>query len=192
MILVRSALGGDVDLRHLAPELGGVDAGLHLEFLEAVDRGQEGIRIKVDILIDDPVERVLVVFAALTGDREILRGSVTTLPSGCAAASAARPVRAHVRDHRHQADEVSTVERQLQDLFILNDGPDRRIRGVDHRSAAGDLDRHLHRAKLQREIQPGRLLYLQLDSVADLALKALQVHFDVVDAREQGGEHVAA
>ena len=117
VIRVRAALGGDVDLRHFAPELGRVDAGLHLEFLDAVDRGQEGIRIEVDVLIDDPVERVLVVFAALTGDREILRGSVATLPAGGAATAAAGPVRAHVRAQRHEIDEVATVERQLQDLL---------------------------------------------------------------------------
>ena len=188
MIRVRAALGGDVDLRHLAPEFGRVDAGLHLEFLDAVDRGQEGIRIEVDVLIDDPVERVLVVFAALTGDSEILRGSVATLPAGRAAAAAAGPVRAHVRAQRHEIDEVAAVERQLQDLLVLDDRADRGVRGVDHRRAAGDLDRHLDGSELQREIQTGRLLHLQLDSVADLALKTLQVHLDVVDTREQIGE----
>ena len=76
--------------------------------------------------------------------------------------------------------------------MILDDGPDRRIRGIDHRRAARHLDRHLHGAKLQGEIQTGRLLHLQLNAIADLALKALQVHFDAVDAREQVGEHVAA
>src|SRR6202022_2873569 len=55
VIRVRPALGGDIDLRDLPPKFGRVDAGLHLELLDAVDRGQERIRVEVHILIDDAV-----------------------------------------------------------------------------------------------------------------------------------------
>ena len=192
MIRVRAALGGDVDLRHLASEFRRVHAGLHLEFLDTVDRGQEGIRIEVHILIDDTVERVLVVFATLPGDREILGRAIAALSAAGSAAGTARVVRTDVRTERYQVDEVTAIERQLQDLFVLDDGADRRIRGVDHRGAAGHLDRHLHRSKLQRKIETGRLLHLQLDAASNLALKALQVDFDVVYAGEQIWKHIAA
>ncbi len=174
----------------LPPKFGRVDAGLHLELLHAVDRGQERIRVEVHILIDDAVERVLVVFAALAGNREILAGAVASLPAGGSPSGAARIVRTHIRAEGHQADEVAPIERQLEDLSIRDDGPDGRIRGIDHRSGAGDLDRHFHGAKRQGEIQTGRLLDLQLNSVGNLRLKALQLRSDVVDTGEQRREHV--
>jgi hypothetical protein len=87
VIRVRAALGRDVDLCDLAPEFRRIHTGLHLEFLDAVDRGQKRVRVEVDVLIDDAVERVLVVFATLPGDREILRRAVATLSAAGSAAS---------------------------------------------------------------------------------------------------------
>ena len=191
VILIRSALGGDVHLRRLATEFSRIHAGLDLEFLHAIDRGQERVGVEVDVLIDDAVERVVVVFAALTGDRKVLRRAIAPLPAAGATAAAARVIRAHVLAQRHQVDEVAPVERQLEDLLVVDDRSNGSIGDVDHRCAAGDLHGHLHGTQLQGEIETGRLLHLQFDSVKDFALKALQVHSDVVHTRQQVRKHVA-
>ena len=63
--LVRAGLGDDVHLAGGAAELGRVDAGLHLELFERVDRRQQNVRIEIDVGVVRAVECVVVVLAAL-------------------------------------------------------------------------------------------------------------------------------
>ena len=76
---VRARLRDHVHLARLAPEFGGVDAGLHLEFFERVDRRQEDVGVEVDVGVVDAVERVVVEFAALPGNRQLLVGARAAL-----------------------------------------------------------------------------------------------------------------
>ena len=62
---VRARFRDHVHLARPTPEFGGVDAGLHLELFERVDRRQEDIGVEVDVGVVDAVERVVVEFAAL-------------------------------------------------------------------------------------------------------------------------------
>ena len=52
---IRTRLGHDVHLSCRPPELRRVDAGLHLEFLERVDRGQEDVGVEVDVRVVDTI-----------------------------------------------------------------------------------------------------------------------------------------
>ena len=63
--VVRPRLGDHVHLARLAPEFGGVDAGLHFEFFERVHRRQKDIRVEVDVGVVHAVQRVVVEFPAL-------------------------------------------------------------------------------------------------------------------------------
>src|SRR5207253_8957084 len=49
VVSIRSAPSRDVDLGGFTPEFGGIDAGLHLEFLQSVDGGEECVGVKVDV-----------------------------------------------------------------------------------------------------------------------------------------------
>ncbi|PYQ81003.1 MAG: hypothetical protein DMG01_05235 [Acidobacteria bacterium] len=77
--IVRARLRDDVHLARLAPEFGGVDAGLHFELFERVDGGQEDVRIEVDVGVVDAVQRVVVELAALPRNRQLLVGARAAL-----------------------------------------------------------------------------------------------------------------
>ena len=76
---VRPRLGHDVHLAGGASELRGVDAGLHLELFQRVDRRQEDVGIEIDVGVVDAVERVVVELAALAGNGDLLVGARTAL-----------------------------------------------------------------------------------------------------------------
>ena len=132
---VRARLRDHVHLARLAPEFGGVDAGLHLEFFERVDRRQEDVGVEVDVGVVDAVERVVVEFAALPRNRQLLVGARAAL--AVARLAGAGKLGADVRAQRDQLEIVSAVERQLDDAPVLDDGADGRIRGFDQRRDPG-------------------------------------------------------
>src|SRR5437763_1297388 len=100
------------------PELGGIDAGLHLELLQRVDGGEKRISVEVDVGIGDAIQSVIVELAALAADREILAGAVASLAAGGCAAI--RKTRIHVGAESDQLDEVPPVERQLHDSLVVD------------------------------------------------------------------------
>ena len=77
---VRARLGDDVHLTGGTSELGRVDAGLDLEFLERIDRRQEDIGVEIDVGVVHAVQRVVVELAPLARDRELLVGARAALP----------------------------------------------------------------------------------------------------------------
>ena len=123
---VRARLGDDVHLAGGAAELGRIDAGLHLEFLERVNRRQEDVGVEIDVGVVHAVERVVVELAPLTRDGDLLVGTRAAL--AIAGLAGAGEPGADVRAQRNQAEVVATVQRQLDDPPILDDRPDRRIR----------------------------------------------------------------
>ena len=72
---IRTRLGDDVHLAGGAAELGRVDAGLHFEFLERVDRRREDVGVEIDVGVVDAVERVVVEFPPLARDGDLLVGT---------------------------------------------------------------------------------------------------------------------
>src|SRR3981081_19193 len=105
------------------PEFGGVDTGLHFEFLQGVDRRQEGVGVEVDVGVCDTVERIVVELAALATDREVLSRPASSLAAGCGAA--VRIAGIYVGAECDQLDEVSPVERQFNDALIIDYGAER-------------------------------------------------------------------
>ena len=76
---VRARFRDHVHLARPTAEFGGIHAGLHLEFLERVDRRQEDIGVEVDVGVVHAVERVEVELAALPRNRELLVGARAAL-----------------------------------------------------------------------------------------------------------------
>ena len=137
VILVGAGLGEHVDLRGLAAELRRIDAGLHLEFLQRVDRRHhhEGIEIRVGVL--HAVERVVIEIGALPGDRNGLRRADAALPR--AGLSLAGEARRYVRRQRNQLQVVAAVQRQFHDALVLDDRADRGVVGDQQRRVGAAL-----------------------------------------------------
>ncbi len=127
MKAVASGLGRDVDLAGGAAELGREDAGLNLELLNGVDRGQENIKVKADIGVVDSIQSEIIELAALAGDRDVLGAALAPLPSGGGTVRA--EAEAHVGTERNQLQEVAPVERQVHDTFIFDHRSDRGVFG---------------------------------------------------------------
>ena len=190
MVLVGPADGGDVDLRGFASELGGIDARLHLEFVQRVDGRQERVAAVIDVRIGDAVQRVVIELLPLPADRNLgSRAAVASLARG-------RPVGAetgdHVRAESDQRGEVAPVERQIDDPFVIDHGAHRGIFGGQQRSASSHLDHLGDRADPELEVEAGHLLHLQLDAVANLGLQALHFRLDVIYARQQRREGIVS
>ena len=76
---VAAGLGKDVDLRRPMAELGGIDAGLHLEFLQGIDRGKDDIGVEIGIGVVDSVEREIVKHDPVPAGRDRLVGAIAAL-----------------------------------------------------------------------------------------------------------------
>ena len=76
---VRARLGHDVHLARGPSELRRVDAGLHLEFFQRVDRRQEDVGVEVDVGVVDAIERVVVELAPLARNGNLLVGARAAL-----------------------------------------------------------------------------------------------------------------
>ena len=95
---IRARLGDDVHLAGGAAELRRIDAGLHLEFLERVDRRQEDVGVEIDVGVVHAVERVVVELPPLARDRDLLVGTRAAL--AIAGLAGAREPGADVRAQR--------------------------------------------------------------------------------------------
>ena len=80
VIIVAAALGDHVDLGRVIPVLGGIDAGLHLHFLDGVDGGLYHIAVEVGVGIVDAIERVVVEHDARAAHRDGFVGAGAALP----------------------------------------------------------------------------------------------------------------
>src|SRR5580700_9732866 len=118
MVLISPADRGDIDLGGLASKLGGIDAGLHLKFLQGVDRRQEGVAAVVDVGVGDAIQSKVIPLLPLPADGYLRNcGTIATLTRG-------RPVGAEagndVRAQSYQRSEVAPIERQIDDALIVN------------------------------------------------------------------------
>ena len=138
MILVAAGLGGHVDLRGVVAELGGIDAGLHLEFLQRVDGRQHDVGIEIGVGIVDAVEREVVEHDALAGDRDRLIGAVAALAR--AGLSGGGRERRGVGRERDELQVVAAVQRQLDDALVVDHGADGGVLGLQLGGAGFDGD----------------------------------------------------
>ena len=83
---------------------------------------------------------------------------------------------------RNEAEIVATVQRQLDNQPIPDDGADRRIRGGDERRGGGHFSYFGERAHFELEVDAERLLDVQLHGVLK-GLEPLQLGLDLVVAR---------
>jgi hypothetical protein len=190
VIVVGAAARGNVDLPGGAAELGRVDSGLHLEFLERLHRGQHDEQVEVDVRIRDAVERVVAPGRAGAGERHRQLGAGAALPAGRLRGLVESE--GHVGAQRDQTEEVASVERQVGDAPLLDDGADGGVLGRQQRNRAGHLDGFAHLADFQREVDARRLLHLQLDARARRHFEALTLGLDFVHARNQRRDGVDA
>ena len=79
VIRVAAGFGQHVDLRRFVAEFGGIDAGLHFEFLDGIDRGKDDIGVEIGVGVDHAVEREIVEHDALPAGRDRLVGAVAAL-----------------------------------------------------------------------------------------------------------------
>ena len=178
-----------VHLARLAAEFRGVDAGLDLELLERVDRGEKDVGVEVDVGVVDAVERVEVELAALARNRQLLGGARAALPG--ARLPGAGELGADVRAERDELEIVPAVQRQFDDAPVLDHRADGGIRRLDQRRDADDRRLFGDRAQLHREVDARRLLHLQFN-VAVQGFEPHQLGGDRVGAGRQRGKIVQA
>ena len=139
--LVGAGLRHDV---HVGPgggaEFGGRDVGLDPELLNCVDRGLHAESLEERLVVVDSIQRVVVSFAPQSADRD---RCPVGLESGHRAGA-----RDSSRDQHGQLGEATSVERQLDDLLVVDGRRHRRTVGLELRQCRGDIDhlRHLPNA----------------------------------------------
>ena len=106
---------------------------------QRVDRRQQHVGVEVQVGVLDAVERVVVVVDALAGDVE--REAVALAAHALLALARRGAVGRRARNQRRELQVVASVERQLDDGAVLDDGADRGVLGLEQRRAAGDFDR---------------------------------------------------
>jgi hypothetical protein len=187
---VAARLRGDGDDAGAAAELGGEDAGEHLELAHLLDRRGD----------DDRVERVLVVVDAVDQPRIRVRLVAERVevrrPARVEGAGAGEVlVRLSRRDagrQIHEGREVAAVERQFLDRAFLDDGADFGGIRPQQRRFGHHGRRLLDAAHLERHVDAGALIDLQDDAFADPLPEAGHADFDGVGARRQERHRVAA
>ena len=161
---------------------------MHFEFLESVNRGQDHVRVEVDIRILHAVQREVIERAPLACDSDVLRCARPTLAL-ILLTGAGEPI-AHVGTERRKLEEVASVERHLDDALILDDRSDRRVFRRDECCSALHFDGLAHVSNLQSEIDARRKLNLQFDVILRNRAETRQFDLDVVFARLQNREVV--
>jgi hypothetical protein len=125
---------------------------------------------------------------ALAGD---VQGEAVALSTHALLALAGRrPVGRGARDQRGELQVVATVERQLDDRPVLDDGADRRVRGLQQRRAARDLDHLGELADFERHRDPAGAAHLYGDVAALEGAESAQRGFERVGAGRDGRHHV--
>ena len=173
--LVAAALGDDVDRRAAVASVLRRRLRLQIELLDGVNRQQAGrcsgnahlVQRRVveeGIVVVRAVQQVVVAAVAVAVDVELAEA---LLSAGHAAA-----FHGHAGSQRHQLAEVASVQRQVNDQFVLDHLRERARRGVQlvdrglHldrlldllQLAQGKVDRrfgaHVHLHRLPRQLQP--------------------------------------
>ena len=186
--LVGARLGRGVDLRDRPAVLRVEQAGDDVELLQRVHRRQQHVGVEVQVGVLDPVERVVVVVDALAGD---VQREAVALPAHALLALARRgTVGRGAGDERGELQVVPSIQRQLDDRPVLDDRADRRVRGLQQRRAARDLDHLGELADFQRERDPARAAHLHGDVPSLQGAEPAERGLQGVDARLDRRHHV--
>lgn len=179
MKLIRSRLGGDVDLpTAVAPKLRIVRIGLNLELLNGFRGQPDGGNRHRDIVVVRAVNREVVVAGALTVDADPARTW--------------RPERIG-RQHRQVVDVTSGGEGQFHDPACLESGADGWGVAVQRHDAVGaDGDGIGLFANLQRDIEAGVIGRNDANIRIFAPLEAFLFDDDPIDAGVKGRDAVAA
>ena len=125
MVLVGAGLCGDVDLTHVAPVFRRINAVLHFEFLQRVDRRQQKIIVEVIVCIVQTVERVVVELGALPGNTDGGGGAQAALNRGLLPG---RSKSIHnIGAQRHQLKEFPAIQWQVRNSLRSDHGAHRDI-----------------------------------------------------------------
>ena len=153
--LIGAALDGGIDHRaRRVTEFRREGAGLDFEFLHRVHRGRNRDAVASDRA---SVGHGIVIDSV---QRDLVRGEA-------AAARDEREIRPHAEHGRRVAGEqtqrkgIPSVERQFEDLLVLDHLAQRRCLGLQQRSHFLDFDHLAHLARLQGDTDGGRLVHLK-------------------------------
>jgi hypothetical protein len=75
---------------------------------------------------------------------------------------------------------LAAVQRQFGNALVIDHGSDRSVFGLQQVGGGRNFDRFGDFADLQKQIQPDRLLHLQLQAIAGCALEARVFGSEVV------------
>ena len=176
------------DRSRAAAELGRVSVRLNLEFLQRLDRRLHELhvlaaeRVRVGDVID-AVEQEDIVERAVAVHVEHALEVHARQPRGA---------REHAGREQRQLVVVAAIERQLDDLLLIDDRSARRRDGVEQRRGADDLDRFGELTRLQRDVDPRHLRDLQSYPRPHRLLESRHLHGHRVVTGTKAGNHVGA
>ena len=135
---VAATFRGHVNLSGTATELSGVNAGLHLEFLQRFGGREDYVGVEVGVGIFDAIESEAVIVVALTGNGNVLVGAVTTLAA--IGLSSAREPEADVGRQTRKGEIVASVDGQFDYSFLLDDGTNCSVLSLQRCSGSADFN----------------------------------------------------
>ena len=188
MIRIRTGLGRDVNLRGATTELSRIDAGLHFEFLQSVNRRQNHERVEVRVGVFHTVQGVAVVLGALTTDGNALVGANATLTG--TGLTGRREAEADVGGESHQLQNVATVQGQFDDTLVLDNGTDGCVLGLEQSRLCRNLDGFRYGTNLHVHIDANTGLDLKFQVRAVEGLETSLLGVKRVVAGLQRGESV--
>ena len=95
-------------------------------------------------------------------------------------------------DKRDQVQVAAPVERQFGDALVLDDGAESRVLGLQEVGRGRYLDRFADLSDLQRDVEPYRLLHLDLDVAAGDGFETGMLGFEFVESGSERREGVVA
>src|SRR5262249_42867875 len=131
-------------------------AGLHLEFLHRIGKGQRQIQVVMQIVVIGAIQQISDAASGAAGDRDGLRRII------------AIPVETGGRDRRSnredQVRQIAAVQWKFQNALVVDDLADAGAARFHHRDIRLDLDSLRYAAYLENNIDRGVAVDLQYDS----------------------------
>ena len=160
--------------------------GEDLELLDGVRRRAEHEARVESVVVGGAVEKEVVRLVALTIDVEARGGGAKAVGARlrvAVLAAQARRRRHHAGNQGPELGEVPAIEREIDDLLLIDDDAESRVAGFDQRRFARDLDGFTLTAYLHRDVDERRLRDVDLDSASAEGRKTGQAGLHVVGAR---------
>ena len=181
---IGAGFGDDVDDRAgVAAVLGVVGVREDLEFLDRVRRRAQHEAGVERVVVGRAVEQEVVRLVALAVDVEAA-GDVAEAAGRGVAVLPAEPDRRRddTRNQRAELREVAAVERQVDDLLLIDDDAERRVGGFDERRLAEHRHLLFELADLQLHVGADRFVDDDRDRVADGGAESGERRLHLIDA----------